>query len=318
MAELGEGLGTGRPSVLDTRQAFTNGTSAVADSPTRMDAEVLNDALAAIVAEQTELGNDYSGASIDLATRIAGIEPTQLFLNETVNTRQFIGLTIRDDDFVHQGFQESITLRSDTVVHDMTDLTDPETYGSIGRSVFAAGGIAINGYADADGSPGLAVQLTGFLGRPADTTKTGFGVGVLNLEAFVTDGIGGADPLNTDGNILTIGSGGAGTTKFIFDTEGQGHSLVVWTTFHEHDDVGLLEKFDRTLGDPIGQEFGELLTRNRPEIEALGLATFEDDGCHAMVNFTKLSMLLVGGVVQTGTRVSRLEEKMDHLLGEGV
>ncbi len=65
MAELGAGSGSGYPAALDTKQTFANGVSPIADTDTRIDAEVMNDLLDAVVKIQTELGVNPSDAADD-------------------------------------------------------------------------------------------------------------------------------------------------------------------------------------------------------------------------------------------------------------
>jgi len=70
MAELGAGLGSGYPAAIDTKQTFTNTGSPLSDGPTRMDAEVLNDALGALIAIEAELGIAPSGVWPTLIARL--------------------------------------------------------------------------------------------------------------------------------------------------------------------------------------------------------------------------------------------------------
>ena len=74
MAELGAGSNSGYPGALDTKQTFANVASPDADGNTRMDAEVLNDVLDALIKLETELGIDPAGSDTDLVTRLAAID----------------------------------------------------------------------------------------------------------------------------------------------------------------------------------------------------------------------------------------------------
>ena len=101
------------------------------------------------------------------------------------------------------------------------------------------------------------------------------------------------------------------TTRFIFDAEGSAHSDVEWTTFDEYDDVSLLNKLEiTTRPDAITSEMGEFLEENRGELENLDIAHFDDRPGHAMVNFTKLSMLLVGAIGQQNVRLQAVEQQL--------
>ncbi len=66
MAELGAGSGSGYPAALDTKQTFSDGASPLPDGATRMDSDVLNDILDALIKLETELGTDPSDAADDV------------------------------------------------------------------------------------------------------------------------------------------------------------------------------------------------------------------------------------------------------------
>ena len=70
MAQLGAGLGSGRPLTIDTKQTFQNAVGSAPDSNTRIDSEVLNDILDALVKEQIALGANYQGNFGSLAARL--------------------------------------------------------------------------------------------------------------------------------------------------------------------------------------------------------------------------------------------------------
>jgi hypothetical protein len=74
VSQLGAGFGTEYPNVIDIRQTYRNGTVVLPDSDTRVDSEVLNDALAAIIALETTLGAGVQGAFASLAARLAALE----------------------------------------------------------------------------------------------------------------------------------------------------------------------------------------------------------------------------------------------------
>ena len=67
---LGDGTSTDYPASLDTAQTFTNGASPTTDDSTRIDAELVNDTLDAILAVETELGTDPAGSYSDVKTRL--------------------------------------------------------------------------------------------------------------------------------------------------------------------------------------------------------------------------------------------------------
>ena len=93
MAQLGSGNGSGYPSAIDSRQTFRNSAAPAPDSDTRLDAEVVNDSLAAHIAVQTTLGANPQGTFGSVAARLnqflpgGGIAPNSVpFTNATTLT----------------------------------------------------------------------------------------------------------------------------------------------------------------------------------------------------------------------------------------
>jgi hypothetical protein len=74
MAQLGSGNGSHFPSAIDTRQVYQNTASAAPDSDTRLDSEVVNDSLTAIIQIETALGAGVTGSFASLAARLAALE----------------------------------------------------------------------------------------------------------------------------------------------------------------------------------------------------------------------------------------------------
>ncbi len=75
MAQLGSGQDSGYPGTIDTRQTFQNSPLAAPDSASRLDAEVVNDALAAIVNMQQALGANPQGVFGSVAARLQQFLP---------------------------------------------------------------------------------------------------------------------------------------------------------------------------------------------------------------------------------------------------
>jgi hypothetical protein len=74
VAQLGSGLGSDYPSAIDTRQTFQNVVNAAPDSNTRLDSELANDSLDAIIQIETALGAGIQGAYGSLAARLLALE----------------------------------------------------------------------------------------------------------------------------------------------------------------------------------------------------------------------------------------------------
>lgn len=76
MAQLGAGSGSSYPGTIDTHQVYRNGTNPAPDSDTRLDSEVVNDSLQAVVAIETALGAGINGTYSSLAARLDALLPT--------------------------------------------------------------------------------------------------------------------------------------------------------------------------------------------------------------------------------------------------
>jgi hypothetical protein len=91
MTQLGAGFDSSYPAAIDTRQFFQNAAAAAPDSSSRVDAEVLNDLLSAVIAIETTLGANPQGVYGSLAQRLAqflpggGGTPGAVGFNATLN-----------------------------------------------------------------------------------------------------------------------------------------------------------------------------------------------------------------------------------------
>jgi hypothetical protein len=219
-------------------------------------------------------------------------EAPLVFLNETANADMTIGLTINqgaNDD-------EIIAVKSSDVAHGMTDFAETDTYGQLSKNNASYGGLRVRGFRD-DSSAAAnwgAANFVGYLGEAADTTKTTSGRGVVEITSAVKSGTGITD-VGSDGNLMVIRNNT--TTRFIFDAEGSAHADIEWIAFSEHNDLALL--------DALEASFGEFADDHRHELERLRIAQFDDRPGHAMVNWTRLTMLLVGAIRQNRARQDR-------------
>ena len=226
-------------------------------------------------------------------------------INDTSNGNMTTGITI------NQGAADDVifALKSSDVAHPMTTNQESDTYGSFEKVQATSGGLLITGWKDADGSNALALTMRGCLGEAADTTKTTAALGIVNLEAAITNGATGiADP-GVDANLVTIRLGASGTVRFIFDTEGSAHADIEWVAFDSHDDVALLDTFDTkmTKRDALTNSFGEFLKYNQKDLQEAKIVNFYDDGPRAMVNLTRMHMLEVGAIRQLAYKIKQLE-----------
>jgi hypothetical protein len=135
VAQLGSGLGSSFPESIDTRQTFQNAPVASPDSASRIDGEVVNDTLHAIINMETTLGAMPQGTFGSLAARLQQFLPgggeTPLFIGFTGSTSVSIpGTTHRlgtaallfqvySADTPRQALEpDSVTI--DTLTYDMT------------------------------------------------------------------------------------------------------------------------------------------------------------------------------------------------------
>lgn len=235
-------------------------------------------------------------------------------IRETSNAFSTIGLTINQD----ANDDEIFSLKSSDVAQPNTDFTEADTFGVFRKSEASSGGLLIGGQKDGDGSAGLAINLRALLGEAADTAKTTAALGVIHIQAGVNTSGTAFNDVGTNGNLMTIVNGG--TTRFIFDAEGSAHADVEWTTFDDHNDMVLLDSFERVMRpdlerDPIKDSFGKVMSYDRSHLERVGILGkgslhTENGKQRGMVNMTKLTMALTGNQYQMHQRIAALEQRL--------
>ena len=141
-----------------------------------------------------------------------------------------------------------------------------------------------------------------------DTAKTTSAIGGINLESYKRSGTDAGNP-GSDANLVVFYS--SGNARFVFDTEGSGHADVEWTTYDQHDDLSLVADMEQEL---LLRE-GEAQTERRHMLEEIGIIGedswhMENDRPRAFVNFTKLSMLHHGALIQAAERIETLENRL--------
>jgi hypothetical protein len=189
----------------------------------------------------------------------------------------------------------------------MTTVAETDTFGTLQKSRPANGGLRVSGFDD--GMSSQALQLFGYQGAAADTTKDINGAGVIQAVALIKSGTGTANP-GADANLLTIRAGSS-TTRFIFDAEGSAHAEVEWVAFDSYDDLALVSEIESELlkgESPAG-------TANRHMLEKTGIIGkdswhMENGRPRAMVNTTRLSMLHHGALMQAAEKIKALESRL--------
>ena len=241
------------------------------------------------------------------------------FINETANAKMTVGLTINCG--AHDN--EVLAFKSSDVGHAMTGLAEEDTWGAFKKSEAASGGLAISGYKDADGTNAFAVDIIGYLGEAASTTKSYLGYGIVHVNAWVTNG--GTNVANpaTNANLFAVAQGNS--TRFIVDAEGDLHADgSAATVYDDLDDVALLSAFDRTMSQGgakgfIAAAWEETLAENEQtliDLDILGgprVGVPEEE--RGLINYTGLARLHNSAIRQVYTK---LVETMKRLaLAEG-
>ncbi len=223
------------------------------------------------------------------------------YLGDTANAKMTVGLTINqagNDD-------EILALKSSDVAHGITSFAETDTYASMAKFSAANGGLSWRGFS----VDTVGVDLLG-IATNDNTTKSTAASGAIQLRAHKKSGAG-SGVMGADANLVIIEN--YGTTRFILDAEGSGHSDVEWTTYDAYDDLALLNGLEAEFArrrDPVKAEFGEWLDEQRETLQRAKVVNFYDNGPRAMVNWTRHSMLLNGAIRQLGKRWEALEQRL--------
>jgi len=218
------------------------------------------------------------------------------------NAKMTTGLTINqgsNDD-------EILTLKSSDVAHGVTAFTETDTFARHRKLSSTAGGYGITGFSETlTGLDFLAVVTT------EDDTRTIGATGAIQFDVRLKASTS-ASFISADQNMMTIGTNG--TVRYIFDSDGSAHADVEWVTYDKHDDLALINEIEYEL---LGVE-GAGQTDRRKYLEGAGIIGqdswhFENGKQRAMVNFSKLSMLHHGALMQMGEKHMSLAEKVEGL-----
>jgi hypothetical protein len=218
--------------------------------------------------------------------------------------------TVRGKLVVNQGTEDDAILqcKSSDVAHGVTGVAETDTYFQVKKRNAANGGALIQGL-NADPSANIDALMLQGVQNAVSTTKSNAAAAAVTIDGVKKSGAGGAS-LGANANIAAFSDNG--TVRQILDSDGDTHQDVgtAWTNFDDHDDVALLTELSVQVSrpdDPIRTHFRAFLEGNRARLEALRLVTFNEDG-HHFVNWSRITMLLVGAVRQLGTRLLGLEQ----------
>jgi hypothetical protein len=216
-------------------------------------------------------------------------------IRETTNANQAIGLTINQltqDD-------EILAFKSSDVAHGMTDETETDTYGLIKKNNAGDGGLRINTHSGG----GIAMHLYA-AGSEGSTTKSTAGVAPHYITATKKSGTS-VQSLGANENLLVITN--AGTTRFIFDADGDSHQDVgtAWTNFDAYEDVAITRALGMTLSPEtiVQTKWDDWGKANKDLVYEVGLMQRltpeqEAKGERSLVNMTTLAKVHNGAIGQ--------------------
>ena len=301
----------------------TADTATVATTVTITDNESTDESNAIIFTA----GGDVDGGNIGLesdgtltynpstgkVTATGFVADTAVFVGDTANGKMTQGLTL------NQGAadNEIFALKSSDINHGMTDQAETDTYAAFAKGSGANGGLWMECLADGSSVYALLIQATP---QSANTVKSTSSQGPIALDCAIADGTG-RQSTSSNGNLVVIRD--AGTARFVFDVEGSAHADVEWVAYAEHDDIALMQSFEdyATTRRLTPERYGKNpLAYNANYFEESGIVG--QDSWHTetrpdgrvqerqMVDFTKLSMLHHGAILQVADRMAELEDKL--------
>ena len=248
-----------------------------------------------------------------------------VLINETANTFMTVGLTIMGG----AADNEHLALKNSDVGHLMTGIAEADTFGRLQKVEALAGGLAIAGFKDADGTAGVAVLLQGVLGEAADTTDTSASTGVVQLDARVTDGGTNATAVAATGNVLVVTNDN--TTRFLIKGNGDIHVTAVTdvaavgpqnlanaTALDAYDDAALartLQKMQTPRGI-IETEWDGFIQYNEQSLIDAGILSPAGLAGGGLMNQSQLLRLHNGALWQLRTRQYEYEGKIAALEGQ--
>jgi hypothetical protein len=227
-----------------------------------------------------------------------------VFIGDTANDNMTQGLTI------NQGAadNEILALKSSDVVHGMTALTETDTFLKISKITATGGGTELRTFSTIVQS----ARIIG-VGTGDNTGKTTSSQAVISLMAAKANGTSVSSP-GTNANLVAIRDFATDATRFLFDIEGSAHADVEWTTYDTHDDLTLIRDMESEL--LLREDTAQ--TPRRHMLEQVGIIGqdswhMENGKQRAMVDFTQLSMLHHGALIQVQDRFVTAEDRIKEL-----
>ncbi len=217
-----------------------------------------------------------------------------VYINETANTFQTIGLTINQGSAT----DEWLAAKQSGVAHGMTTYAETDTTANF-KVNSSDGGMTIRTFTA--GTVSFA-QLA--LATTVDTNKLTTANGAMVFAAYKKSGTA-ATTFTAGDNTFVFKNGS--TTDFILAAGGNAYANIAWGTFDKHNDIKLLDTLETTVlahQDRLKQQFGSWLQDGKEQLEKLDLARFGDGGS-VMLNVVRMHMLEVGALRQSAVELTK-------------
>ena len=235
----------------------------------------------------------------------------KLYLNETADGDITTGISI------NQGAADNdiMSFKSSDVDHPMTAVAETDTYGQFAKVIGASGGLKISGYSDLGY---FATSIRAYAGAAPNEVHTASGLGIINLDTFMTDGSTGTTAPSGNDNLLAVTTTGA-SAKFIIDADGDIFYDGSAAAYDGEDDISLLRAVQKAVAPDkvVSQEFDKFLNANEDDLVALGILGGKRQGVpdedRGLVCLTKLTQLLTGAAVQLYGQLTEKEERIQAL-----
>ena len=242
-------------------------------------------------------GDDFKLQGGDLI-QTSGIN----YIGDTANANMTVGLTINqgaNDD-------EILALKSSDVAHGVTTLAETDTFGTFAKRSATTGGVDISGYSEA--TVGLEYNAV----YTSDTAVRGTtAVAPHKFDAQLKSTTTITDPAANQ-NLLVIQANG--TTRFIFDSDGDSHQDVgtAWTNFDVEDDVQLTRSLGIVMDEKsmIQNKWDDWGRDHRADLVRVGVVT---DDPTSLVNMTQVARIHNGAIGQLNTKHMSLVEEVAEL-----
>ena len=238
----------------------------------------------------------YAGVAAESGTPLFMVteqDGAKVFVNETLNTIMDYGIT------VHGGSStfEILAFKKDGIAHGITTFAETDTFGTFQVYSNIIGGVKFIGYSETV----VGLELLG-RGGTEDSTAATTSIAEVIISAQKKSG-SAAGSIGNTANICVMRN--STITRFIFKGDGTAKADVVWNTFAKHDDVELLAKVEGS--------FLQQMYQYREELALLDLMTsfhVENGEMRAMVNWTKMNMVMVGGIRQNRALINVVADRV--------